>query len=137
MPKQWVQSRAGIAPVVTSPPPKEWIEFASNILQGQLRLMPEFQVPNRLPHSLHRRGTNCRIEAPEQCLISEILDQTWSEAEPEKVKFDIRILAFPFSVFTVNDFGFRRMHLQTALRQTSLKLRLKRLCLLLVTTVDR
>lgn len=76
--------------------------------------MPEFRIPNRFPHGLHRRGTNCRIEAPEQCLVSEILDQTWSEAEPEKVKFDIRILVFPFSVSAVNDFGFRRMHLQTA-----------------------
>jgi hypothetical protein len=67
--------------------PKEWIEFPSDVPQGQLRLMPEFQVPNRFPHGLRHRGANCRIEAPEQCLVSEILYQTWSEAKSEKVKF--------------------------------------------------
>ena len=137
VPEQWVQPRAGIAPVVRNPSPKEWIEFPSNVLQGQLRLMPECSSPESLPHSLHRRGTNCRIEASEQCLVSETLDQTWPEAEPEKVKFDIRILAFPLSVFAIDDLGFRRMHLQTALRQTSLKLRLKGLCFLLGPTVHQ
>lgn len=114
VPEQWVQSRASITAVVFNPTPQEWIEFPSDVSQGQLRLMPEFQLPNRFPHGLHRRGTNCRIKAPEQCLVSKILYQTWAEAEPEKVKLDIRVLAFPLSVFAVNDFGFRRMHLQTA-----------------------
>src|SRR5579871_785393 len=99
--------------------------------------MPEFQLPNRCPHGLHRRGTNCRIKTPEQCLVSKIPYQTWSEAKPEKVKFEIRIFALPLSVSAVNDFGFRRMHLQTALRQASLKRRFKCLRLLLVTAVHQ
>src|SRR5437667_10926145 len=45
--------------------------------------------------------------------------------------------AFAFLVLAVDDFGFRRMHLQVALRQASLKLRLERLCFLLVTAVHQ
>jgi len=42
---------------------------------------------------------------------------------------------FALLVLGVDDFGFRRMHLQVALRQASLTLRLERRCFLLVTAV--
>jgi hypothetical protein len=66
---------------------------------------------------------------------------------------DVRVHAFALLVLALDDFGFRRMHLQVALRQTSLKLRLsvpslrdtsqahrpvlERLCFLLVTAVHQ
>ena len=55
----------------------------------------------------------------------------------KKVKFDVRIRASALFVFAVDDFGLRWMHLQAALRQASLKLRLERLCFLFVTAVHQ
>src|SRR6266849_8565636 len=130
VPQQGVQRRWGVSPVVL-----EWIELPGNGLQRQLCLMAKFQFPNRRPHGFHRRGANCGIKSAEKRVIPETSHQTRPKAVPKKVKFDIRIRAVALLVFAVDDFGFRGMHLQAALRQASLKLRLERLCFLLVTAV--
>src|ERR1035441_2119182 len=64
-------------------------------------------------------------------------DQTRAKAVPEEVKFDVRILAFTLPVFAVDDFGFRRMHLQVALRQPGLQLSLEGLRFLPGTAVHQ
>jgi len=51
--------------------------------------------------------------------------------------FDVRIPAFALLVFAVDNLGFRRMHLQAALRQASLKLCFESLRFLLVTAVHQ
>jgi hypothetical protein len=80
--------------------------------------------------------TDCGSEPAESYVVPKTSDPTRPKAEPEEVKFDIRILAFAISVFAVDNFGFRRMHLQVALRQPGLKLGLKSLCFLLAATVN-
>src|ERR1017187_839402 len=42
-----VQRRWGISPVVLDPAPEEWIELPGNVVQRQLSLMTNIQVPNR------------------------------------------------------------------------------------------
>ena len=59
------------------------------------------------------------------------------KAIPEEIKFDVRVLASAIVVLAVDDPGFRRMHLQTAFRQTSSKLRLEGFCFLLATAVHQ
>src|SRR5689334_16796241 len=59
------------------------------------------------------------------------------KAIPEEIKFDVRVLASAIVVLAVDEPGFHRMHLQTALRQTSLKLRLEGFCFLLATAVHQ
>src|ERR1700730_373858 len=114
--QQGVQRRWGVSSVVLDPTPQEWIEPTGNVLQRQLCLMAKFQFPNRRPHGFHRRGANCGVESAEKRVVSETSYQTRPETISKKVEFDIRICAFPLLVFAVYDFGFRRMHLQVALR---------------------
>jgi len=64
--QQGIQRRGGITPLVRNPPSKERIELLGNVLQGQLCLPSYVQVPNRLAHGLHRRGTDCRIKSTKQ-----------------------------------------------------------------------
>jgi hypothetical protein len=70
-------------------------------------------------------------------VISETSNQTGSKAVPEKVKFDVRVLAFPLPVFAVNDLGFCRMQFQAALHEAGLKFGLESLCFLLAPAVDQ
>jgi hypothetical protein len=91
--------------------------------------------PESLPACLHRRGTDCEVKSAEQLVISETSDQTRSKAVHEEVKFDVRVLVLTLLVFAVNNLGFRRMHLQVALRQPGLKLGLEGFCFLLGTAV--
>src|SRR5215831_11106174 len=135
--QQGIQLRGSIAPIVRNPPPKERIELLGYVLQGQLCLTSEVQVPNRLSHSLHRRGADCWIESSKQGVISETSHQTRPKAIPEEVKLDVRVFVFPLSVFAVDDLGFRRMHLQVALRQPGLKRCLESFGFLLSTTVHQ
>ena len=97
--------------------------------------MSEVQFPNRRPHGFQRRGTDRRIEPPEQCAVLGASNQTGPKAIPEEVKLNVRILAFAFPVFAVDDLGFRRMHFQVAFRQAGLKLCLEGLRFLLVPAV--
>src|SRR5215469_2625804 len=99
--------------------------------------MAQVQVPYRLPHGLRRRGTHCRIKSAEQCVVPETSYQPGPKAIPEEIKFDIRVLASAVPVFAVDDFGFRRMHLQTASRQARLKFRLEGFRFLLATAVHQ
>jgi hypothetical protein len=55
--------------------------------------MPNVQVPNRLPHRLHCRGTDYWIESGEQRIIPETSDQTGSKAVSQEFKYDIGVLA--------------------------------------------
>jgi hypothetical protein len=55
------------------------------------------QVPYRLPHGLHRRGTHCRIKSAEQCLVAETSYQPRPKAIPEEIKFDIPFWVTPES----------------------------------------
>ena len=82
-------------------------------------------------------ATHCRIKSAEQCVVPETSDQPRPKAIPEEIKFDIRVLAPALPVFAVDDLGFRRMHLQTAFRQASLKLCLEGFRFLLATTVHQ
>src|SRR5664279_5554108 len=109
--EQGVQRRWSISPVVLNPAPEEWIELPGNVVQRQLSLMTNIQVPNRQPHGFHRRGADCRIESAEQRFIPETLNQTGPKAVPKEVKLDVRIGAFALSVFAVDDLGFCRMQL--------------------------
>ena len=70
-------------------------------------------------------GLTAGCEAAEQFLVPRAPDQPRPEAVSEEVKLDVRILPFALSVLAVDDLGFRRMHLQAALRQASLKLGLE------------
>jgi hypothetical protein len=99
-------------------------------------LMSKVQFPNRLPHRFHRRLAHCGIESAEQRVGPKASNQTGPEAVSEKVELDIRILAPALAVFAVDNFGFRRMHLQAALREASLKFSLESLCFVLTPTVD-
>src|ERR1700730_10717978 len=111
VPKQGAQRRGSIPPVVLDPAPQERIEPPSELLQGQLRLMAKIQLPNRRPHSFHRRGADCGIKSAKQRVIPETSHQTRPKAVPKKVKYDVRIRAFAFLVLAVDNFGFRWMHL--------------------------
>ena len=106
-----VQRRWGISPVVLDPAPEEWIELPGNVVQRQLSLMTNIQVPNRRPHGFRRRGANRGIESAEQHVVPATSNQTGPEAVPKKVKFDVRIRAFAFPVFAVDDLSFCRMQL--------------------------
>src|SRR5215471_19485249 len=64
--QQGIQRRGSIAPIVRNPSAKKRIEFLGNGLQGQLRLTPYVQVPDRLTHGLHRRGADCWIKSSKQ-----------------------------------------------------------------------
>jgi len=57
------------------------------------------------------------------------------ELYPRKSNLTFGLLAFAFSVFAVDDLGFRWMHLQVALRQPRLKLDLKGFRFLLVSAM--
>ena len=48
------------------PAPAGHVCFRLRSVQGQLRLTPYVQVPNRLTHGLHRRGADCWIESSKQ-----------------------------------------------------------------------
>ena len=75
---------------------------------------------------------------PQNSVLSrKCLNQSGPKAVPEEVKFDVRILAFALPVLAVDDLGFRRMHLQAALCQASLKLGLEGLGFLLVPAVNQ
>src|SRR5215472_10385760 len=99
--------------------------------------MAQVQVPYRLPHGLRRRGTYCRIKSAKQHVVPETSYQPRPKAIPEEIKFDVRVLASTVPVFAVDDFGFRRMHLQTAFRQARLKLRLEGFRFLFATAVHQ
>jgi hypothetical protein len=99
--------------------------------------MSEVQFPHRRSHGLQRRGADRRVEAPEQCVVSGASNQPGPKAVSEEVELNVRIRAFALPVLAVNDLGFRRMHLQAALRQPCLKLRLESLSFLLVSAVDQ
>lgn len=94
-------------------------------------------VPASPPASLQRRGTDRRVEAPEQSVVSGASNQPGPKAVSEEVELNVRIRAFALPVLAVNDLGFRRMHLQAALRQPCLKLRLESLSFLLVPAVNQ
>src|SRR5215472_9947065 len=99
--------------------------------------MAQVQVPYRLPHGLRRRGTYCRIKSAEQRVVPETSYQPRPKAIPEEIKFDVRVLASTVPVFAVDDFGFRRMHLQAAFRQAGSKFRLEGFRFLLALTVHQ
>src|SRR6516164_617822 len=84
--------------------------------------MADAQVPDRRPHGFQRRRADRRVEASEHDVVPQTLDPSGPKAIPEEVKFDVRICRFAFPVLAVNDLGFRRMQLQVALCQSSLKL---------------
>jgi hypothetical protein len=63
------------------------------------------------------------------------LYQTRSKAVPEEIKFDVRVFAPALPLLTVDNFGFRRMHLQTAFRQARLQLHVEGFRLLLTAAV--
>src|SRR5215469_17718368 len=64
--QQGIQRRGSKAAIIRNPSSKERIEFLGDVLQGQLRLTPYVQVPNRLPHGFHRRGADCWIKSSKQ-----------------------------------------------------------------------
>ena len=76
-------------------------------------------------------GLTAGLKPQNSCLSRELRNQPRPKAVSEEVKFDVRILAFAVPVFAVDDLGFRRMHLQPALRQSGLKLGLEGLRFLL------
>src|SRR6516225_7161530 len=84
--------------------------------------MTDAQVPDRRPHGFQRRGADRRVEAAEHGVVLPTPDPSGPKAIPEEIKLDVRICRFAFPVLAVNDFGFRRMQLEVALRQSILKL---------------
>jgi hypothetical protein len=98
--------------------------------------MSKVQFPNCLPHCFHRRLAHCGIEPAEQRVVPKASNQTGPEAISKKVELDIRKLAPALAVFAVDNFGFRRMQFQAALREASLKFSLESLCFSLTPAVD-
>ena len=88
-----IKRRRRVSPIVCDPPPKERIDLPGDVGHRQLGSMAEPKFPDRRPHGLHRRDTDCGGEPAEQCVVSGILDQPRPKAVAEKVKFDVRILA--------------------------------------------
>src|SRR5438552_2219071 len=114
-------------------PDLPWCRYADD---GLVHCRNE-QEAQALKSELQARLAECRLEMhPTKTKIAYCKDKKRKGKYPN-VKFDVRILAFALFVFAVGDFGLRWMHLQAALRQASLKLRLERLCLLLVTAVHQ
>ena len=92
-----------------------------NFGQRQLGSTSDVQLPDLRPHRLQCRGAHGWIESAEQRIVLRLLNQPRPKAVSEKVKLDVRILTFALSVLAVDDLGVRRMHFQTAFRQTCLK----------------
>ena len=82
--------------------------------------MPKSRIVDRMVFSA--AGLTAGLKPQNMVLSRKRLTHRGSKAIPEKVKFDVRICRFAFPVLAVNDFGFRRMQLQVALCQSSLKL---------------
>src|ERR1700730_15491730 len=94
--QQGIQRRGGIAPIVRNPSAKERIEFLGNVLQGQLRLTPYVQVPDRLAHGLHCRGADCWIESSKHGVAWKISPKASRKQYPRKSNLTFGYLPFRF-----------------------------------------
>src|SRR5215475_5612598 len=137
VPEKGSERRRRISPIVVDPAPKERVQTMGNFDQRQLGSTSDIQLPDLRPHRLQCRGAHGWVKSAEQRIVPRLLNQPRPKAVSEKVKLDVRILTFALSVLAVDDLGFRRMHFQTALRQTCLKRSHEGLGLLLVSTVNK
>src|ERR1700722_9754007 len=76
--EHWSERRCRVPPVVLYPTPQDWIELARDIRQRHVCAASYVQVPDRLPHRLHRRWADRWREAAEQFSVP-IHRSSWSE----------------------------------------------------------
>src|SRR5271166_739584 len=116
------QRRRRVSPIVFNPPPQERVEPVGDVGQRQLCLLPDVQVPNRLPHGLQRRWTDRWRKPAERSPVLWITDPPRPELVSEEVELDVRIRSSSPRIPAVNDLSLGGMHLQVTLLQACLKL---------------
>jgi len=92
-----------------------------NVGQRQLGSMSEAQLPDLCPHGVQRRRADGWGKSAEQRVVPRVSNPPRPKTVSEKVKLDVRILAFALSVLAVDDPGLRRVHFEMALCQACLK----------------